>query len=963
MQIMKRMFLALLTLMIMVSGLPIASAATNYVTATKSVNPTTITTEEEAEVTLNITGTPPVNVVKPNDVILIIDRSGSMSQENKMNAAKEAAKNFIDLIDFTKHRVGIVDFSSDAKQFDLTTDGAAAKAYIDTLSAGGATATGDSIDKAMELLANHRPEAQPVIVLMTDGDATVPSGNAYQYALQKANEAKDAGIVFYTIALLLSSDNPDTSGPNLLLKDMATTAHHHHFVLGSVGLAEIYEAIVDEIGMASAYDVVVTDTVAPEFEIVPGSYDDNIPKPEVVGNTLKWNFLELKNDTLSFKYKIRHKDGARVGTLPTSMTSNITYKDYTGANRTYSVPAVNLVVKYPAPVITSIVNDNGNVAGGETVTINGDHFRPNVTVWFDGKQLTDVQLVDEKKITITTPPGVQGNVTVIVQNDDNQKATGTYRYYALPEVSNISPANGPLAGGTTVSFSGKYFMNGFTVKFGDLPASSVSFLNSGSVRAVTPQGVVPGSVDVTIENPDGTKVTIPAGFTYDEPPQSKLEISKVTPNSSLITGGDVVYIDGKKFGNGLKVYFGNTEAPVLTYYSDQRIRVQSPSVATAGPVDVKIVNPDGETATLANGFTYNDLPPQPAPEITNVTPNSGQLSGGELVYIDGNNFVNGMKVYFGDVEVPINNFYSSTRIRVIAPSSSTPGSVDIKVVNPDTKSATLSGGYTYITPPPPPAPKITAISPNTGEPIGGNLVYIDGTDFVKGAKVTFGTNTVDLNMFYSSSRVRVIAPSSSGMLGTVNVTITNPDGQSFTLPNAYTYQEAPPTITNITPNNGDLAGGVLVYVDGTNFSPNVTLRVNGNVVPVQTYYSSSRIRFTIPSASTPGTVPVTLTNPSGQSASTTYTYNAPPVAPAPTITKLSATSGPISGGSLLYVDGTGFDPKVKVSFGGTIVTPLTVYNSTRFRVYIPAASAPGTVEVKVINPDGKESNSLLYEYK
>ena len=50
------------------------------------------------------------------------------------------------------------------------------------------------------------------------------------------------------------------------LKEMATTAVHHHFVLGSTGLSDIYAAIVKEIGLASAYDVTISDVVDPNFE-------------------------------------------------------------------------------------------------------------------------------------------------------------------------------------------------------------------------------------------------------------------------------------------------------------------------------------------------------------------------------------------------------------------------------------------------------------------------------------------------------------------------------------------------------------------------------------------------------------------------------------------------------------------------------------------------------------------------
>lgn len=79
---------------------PISSQAAGYpeaVKVTKTVNPTEILEGGETDVQLNVTGSGDTSFVKPNDVILIIDRSGSMlpsnnNGEDKMANAKAAAK-------------------------------------------------------------------------------------------------------------------------------------------------------------------------------------------------------------------------------------------------------------------------------------------------------------------------------------------------------------------------------------------------------------------------------------------------------------------------------------------------------------------------------------------------------------------------------------------------------------------------------------------------------------------------------------------------------------------------------------------------------------------------------------------------------------------------------------------------------------------------------------------------------
>ncbi|MFP3787438.1 IPT/TIG domain-containing protein, partial [Burkholderia sp. SIMBA_024] len=57
--------------------------------------------------------------------------------------------------------------------------------------------------------------------------------------------------------------------------------------------------------------------------------------------------------------------------------------------------------------------------------------------------------------------------------------------------------------------------------------------------------------------------------------------------------------------------------------------------------------------------------------------------------------------------------------------------------------------------------------------------------------------------------------------------VTNPDGQFALKTQAFTYEplpEAPaPTITAVTPGNSAMTGGVLIYIDGSNFQSGVKL--------------------------------------------------------------------------------------------------------------------------------------------
>jgi Ca-activated chloride channel family protein len=134
-------------------------------------------------------------------VMLVTDHSGSMAatdvQPTRLAAAERAANTFIDQLP-SNVLVGAIAFSDtpDAAQAPVTNH-AAARAIIDAQSANGATATGDALQLALQLLRGadkkHPPSA---IVLLSDGAA-----NAGIDVSTVAREAAQDKIPIDTVAL------------------------------------------------------------------------------------------------------------------------------------------------------------------------------------------------------------------------------------------------------------------------------------------------------------------------------------------------------------------------------------------------------------------------------------------------------------------------------------------------------------------------------------------------------------------------------------------------------------------------------------------------------------------------------------------------------------------------------------------------------------------------------------------
>jgi IPT/TIG domain len=76
---------------------------------------------------------------------------------------------------------------------------------------------------------------------------------------------------------------------------------------------------------------------------------------------------------------------------------------------------------------------------------------------------------------------------------------------AAPTITSVTPANGPTAGGTTVTITGAGLSGATAVAFGGTAAPSFTVNSGTSITAASPAGS--GTVDVTVTTPGGTSAT------------------------------------------------------------------------------------------------------------------------------------------------------------------------------------------------------------------------------------------------------------------------------------------------------------------------------------------------------------------------------------------------------------------------------------------------------------------------
>lgn len=242
-------------------------------------------------------------------------------------------------------------------------------------------------------------------------------------------------------------------------------------------------------------------------------------------------------------------------------------------------------------------------------------------------------------------------------------------------------------------------------------------------------------------------------------------------------------------------------------------------------------------------------------------------------------------------------------------------------------------------------PTVTGVNPASGPVAGGNQVVLTGADFTGATAVTFGLNGAFF-MINSNTSITAIAPGSAG-IGIVNVFVTTGNGTSTaTLANRYTYVAGAPVVTDVNPDFGPVNGGNTVSIAGAGFTGATNVSFGG-ASALFIVNNNNSITAVAPAYPTPGTVNVRVTTGNGTSVATAanqYTY----ISQAPIVFDLNPSSGPVTGGTVVRISGSGFLGAVYVTFG-SVPASFIVNSDTQITATAPAASSPGVVIVRVTN--------------
>jgi IPT/TIG domain len=337
-------------------------------------------------------------------------------------------------------------------------------------------------------------------------------------------------------------------------------------------------------------------------------------------------------------------------------------------------------------------------------------------------------------------------------------------------------------------------------------------------------------------------------------------LTGVSTSAGPASGGSSVTITGTGFTGAASVHFGNAAATSVRVTSSTSITAVAP-VEAGGTVDITVTNAGGTSATsAADRFTF-----VAAPTVTGVSPSSGPLAGGNWVTVSGTHLATTSSVSIGDTRTGF-NVINDTSLSVYIPAGESPEAVDIRITSiGGTSIRTSADRYTYLAPPPPPT--VSAISPSSGTALGGTTVTITGTGFTNAVYVSFGGYAAQSFTVNSDTSITAVAPATY-FDETIDVTV---QGSSFawsatSAADQFTYADAEPTVTAVSPNAGSAAGGETVTISGTGFATVGAVYFGGVEATSFTVDSDGSITATAPPASAEGTVDVTVSSFGGTSA-------------------------------------------------------------------------------------------------
>lgn len=235
--------------------------------------------------------------------------------------------------------------------------------------------------------------------------------------------------------------------------------------------------------------------------------------------------------------------------------------------------------------------------------------------------------------------------------------------------------------------------------------------------------------------------------------------------------------------------------------------------------------------------------------------------------------------------------------------------------------------------------------------VGGVAVVLAGANLGAGSggdmRVFFGgLEGRVLAVAEDGSSVTVLPPPGTGG-NVVDVVVQNPDGQSHAREDHFRYAPLP-RLTDFRLVDGNarvgvvpVTGGPRVRLVGSELDDLAEIRMGPALVGAVQVISAGEVRFDVPSSNSGGTYPVTVEDRFGREVQSAFTfvYKAPPQFASATSETYSPQVGPVAGGTVVTISGSGFQATDQLLFDGAVLASTFVSDTER--TFVSPARAGG----------------------
>ena len=350
------------------------------------------------------------------------------------------------------------------------------------------------------------------------------------------------------------------------------------------------------------------------------------------------------------------------------------------------------------PEIFRVFPISGSKEGGTEITLTGERFSSKATVTVGGKEVTDVEIVSQSKITAKTPKDDTGVKDVVVTNPYWEPAILEGSFY-VPNLT-LNPSEGHI--GDDIEVHGENYPKSANVgqlKLDGAPAVAVNPVGDGEV--IRPNDEIntskTGSFTVDVSIPEGE-----GGLILVEVDTASVYFTikpKISISPEEGAAGTKISLEGNGFvaGEKVNINFGATEN-IATGDADGDGNLQIQFEAdqqTPSTLDVvaRGVFSDYDAKAL---FEFSKI------HILTISPASASIEGGTEVTITGKGFVSGATVTVGGKEAKVlyvnqqgTEIAADTPVISIRELLDLSEPKDVTVTNPDGQSDTLKEVFNY----------------------------------------------------------------------------------------------------------------------------------------------------------------------------------------------------------------------------------------------------------------------------